>query len=68
MARQTTIKRVLFYLTALMIVLLPTQIENPSMTYFAMLFVFGLATVMSFIGCSKEDFKKITGIDIFTEE
>ena len=70
------IKRVLFYLTVVMFVLFTFVFEGiidngltkEAIWYISIYFSVGLSTLISFWGCTKEEFEKITGMDIFKEE
>ena len=76
MTREQLTKRVLFYLTVFFFVLSPFAFENvidngltqDSIVYYSILITFVFATVVSFWGCTKKEFKEITGMDIFNEE
>lgn len=69
-------KRVLFYLTVVMTVLFAFVFESivdngltqGAIWYISTYFTVGLSTVVSFWGCTKEEFKEITGIDFFSEK
>lgn len=72
MTREEKIKRVLFYLTVVSIILLPFTIDGGTkdniIVHLSTVLVLGSMTVISFWGCTKEEFKKITGSDLFEEE
>ena len=69
-------KRVLFYLTVVMFVLFAFVFESivdngltqGAIWYISIYFTVALSTVISFWGCTKEEFEKITGIDFFSEK
>lgn len=69
-------KRVLFYLTVVMFVLFAFVFESivdngltqGAIWYISTYFTVTLSTVISFWGCTKEEFEKITGIDFFSEK
>ena len=69
-------KRVLFYLTAVMFVLFAFVFEGivdngltqGAIWYISTLVTVALSTAVSFWGCTKEEFEKITGIDFFSEK
>lgn len=75
MTREQLIKRVLFYLTVFFFVLNPFVFENVvdngltqgTTVYYSILITFIFTTVVSFWGCTKKEFKEITGINIFEE-
>lgn len=72
MTREDKIKRVLFYLIVISIVLLPFTIDggikDSIITHMSAILVLGGMTVISFWGCTKKEFKNITGLDLFEEE
>lgn len=72
MTREDKIKRVLFYLTVISIVLLPFTIDggikDSIITHMSTILILGGMTVISFWGCTKKEFKNITGLDLFEEE
>lgn len=69
-------KKVLFYLTAVMFVLFAFVFEGivdngltqGAIWYISTFFAIALMTLVSFWGCTKEEFEKITGIDFFNEK
>ena len=69
-------KRVLFYLTAVMFVLFAFVFESivdngltqGTIWYISTYFTVGLSTAVSLWGCTKKEFKEITGIDFFSEK
>lgn len=68
MTPQMTVKRVLFYVTMVMIILFPFVSESYNgedfVTYTSTMIGIGIFTLISFWGCTKEEFEKITGIDL----
>ena len=76
MTREMKIKRVLFYLTVVMFVLFTFVFEGivdhgltkGAIWYISIYFTVGLSTLVSFWGCTKEEFEKITCIDFFSEK
>lgn len=72
MVREMKIKRVLFYLTVISIVLFPFTVDSGVkdiiITHLSTILVLGSMTVISFWGCTKNEFKNITGMDLFEEE
>lgn len=70
------IKRVLFYLTAVMFVFFASVFEGivdngltpGAIWYISIYFTAGVCTVISFWGCTKEEFVEITGMDFFSEK
>lgn len=75
MTLEMKIKRILFYLTVFFFFLSPFTFENVvdnglthgAMVYYSILITFIFATVVSFWGCTKKEFEKITGIYFFSE-
>lgn len=76
MTREMKIKRVLFYLTVVMFVLFTFVFEGivdngltkGAIWYISIYFSVAFGTLVSFWGCTKEEFEKITGIDFFSEK
>lgn len=76
MTREMKFKRVIFYLTVFFFFLSPFVFENvvdngltdSTMVYYSILITLIFATVTIFWGCTKKEFEKITGMDIFNEE
>lgn len=72
MTREEKIKRILFYLTVTSIILFPFTIDGGTkdniIAHLSTVLVLGSMTVISFWGCTKKEFKKITGSDLFEEE
>ena len=76
MTREMKTKRVLFYLTVIMFVLFAFVFEGivdnglttGAIWYISTYFVVALSTVISFLGCTKKEFKEITGMDIFSDK
>lgn len=76
MTREMKFKRVIFYLTIFFFFLSPFVFENvvdngltdSTMVYYSILITLIFATVTIFWGCTKKEFEKITGMDIFNEE
>ena len=76
MTREMKIKRILFYLTVFFFFLSPFTFENvvdngltdSAMVYYSILITLIFATVASFWGCTKKEFEKIIGINLFEEE
>jgi preprotein translocase subunit SecE len=75
MTREMKTKRVLFYLTVIMFVMfafvldgiIDNGLTQGAIWYIATYLTVALSTVISFWGCTKEEFEKITGIDFFSE-
>ena len=76
MTREQLTKRVLFYLTVVMFVLFAFVFESivdngltqGAIWYISTYFTVALSTVISLWGCTKKEFKEITGIDFFSEK
>lgn len=72
MTREEKIKRVLFYLTVISIILFPFTIDggikDSIIVHLSIILVLGSMTIISFWGCTKKEFKKITGSDLLEEE
>lgn len=76
MTREIKIKRVLFYLTVIMFVLFAFVFEGivdhgltqGAINYISIYATVAVSTLISFWGCTKEEFEKITGIDFFSEK
>ena len=76
MTREMKTKRVLFYLTVVMFVMFAFVFEGiidegltqGAIWYIATYLTVALSTVISFWGCTKDEFEKITGIDFFNEK
>ena len=72
MTREMKIKRVLFYLTVISIILfsftIDSGIKDSIIAHLSTILVLGSMTVISFWGCTKKEFEEITGMDIFSEK
>lgn len=76
MTREMKNKRVLFYCTVILFFVSPFAFENivdngltdGTMFYCSILITFIFATAASFWGCTKKEFKEITGMDVFDEK
>ena len=72
MTREMKIKRVLFFVTMFVVILFPFTLDggvfDAIVFHITTVIMLTSITVAGFWGCTKKDFRDITGMNIFEEE